>query len=580
MLRAHLLATTALALGALTSAAHAQTTPPQTTPLQTTPLQTTPAQTTPPAAAPADTITLAPVTATGSATSPATTAPTVGLQPDNVSISPNITRYALPQTRESIGADQIEQTTNAIDTEDAVKYLPSIFVRKRNYGDTQPTLETRDWGVNSSARSLVFVDDVPISALIANNNTNGAPRWGMVSLESVSGIDMLYGPFAAEYPGNSMGGVMLISTQMPDHLVMTAKQTLASQSFDYYKTHESFGTSQTAATIGDKDGKVSWFLSASIQDSFSQPLAFITNSTIPKGTAGTIAALSKVGAVANVVGAGGLLHTTESSLTGKVAVDLTDWLRATYSVGYWSNEAQSKTQSYLTDTSGNPTFGGVAGFASNTYSLSEQHLMNAISLKTDTRDAWDFEVVATRYDYLQDIQNSPSTVTSTGEGFKAAGYVARLDGTGWSTQDAKGIWRPDGPGGAHEISFGVHRDEYVLENPTYNATTWYAAPASGNGTVYTNGAETHRRRPRGKLDGVRRLQSLGQHGRESAAGEPVEFFAEGANRLAAGAGCHQHGFVRPGLSLPDGIGTLPDRFDRFGVYHPQRQFAAGERPAI
>jgi len=482
MLRAHLLATTALALGALTSAAHAQTPPPQTTPLQTTP-----AQTTPPAAAPADTITLAPVTATGSATSPAITAPTVGLQPDNVSISPNITRYALPQTRESIGADQIEQTTNAIDTEDAVKYLPGIFIRKRNYGDTQPTVETRDWGVNSSARSLVYVDDVPISALISNNNTNGAPRWGMVSLDSVTGIDMLYGPFAAEYPGNAMGGVMQITTQMPDHLVATAKQSFASQFFDMYKTSEAFNTSQTAASIGDKDGKVSWFLSANLQDSFSQPLVFITNSTIPSGTTGAIPALSKIGAVADVVGAGSLLHTIESSVTGKVAVDITDWLRASYSVGYWSNEQQSKSVSYLTGANGNPTYGGVAGFASDTYSWNEQHVMNALSLKSDTRDAWDFEVVATRYDFLQDIQNSPSGVTSTGEGFKNSGYVARLDGTGWSTQDAKGIWRPDGFGGAHEISFGVHRDEYVLENPTYNSNVWYETPASGNGTLYADG---------------------------------------------------------------------------------------------
>jgi iron complex outermembrane receptor protein len=404
----------------------------------------------------------------------------------NAPVAPLVDRYALPQTRESITRQQIDDTTNAVDAEDALKYLPSIFIRKRNYGDTQPTVETRTYGVNSSARSLVYVDDVLISALIANNNTIGAPRWGMVSPELVQGIDVLYGPFAAAYPGNSEGGVLLITTRMPTSLETTFKQTGALQDFSVYKTNKTFGTSETTATIGDKVGRVSAFLSANEEISYSQPLVFITNSTIPAGTVGTIPALSKVGAVANVVGAGGLLRSDMGNLTGKVAVDLTDWLQATYSVGYWSNNTQSRTQTYLTDTNGNPTFGGVSGFASNTYNLVEQHVMNALSLKSDTHGDWDGEVVLTRYDFLEDIQDSPTGVL-TGTNFKTSGYVARLDGTAWSTQDAKAIWRPNGPDGAQEISAGLHRDQYILENPTLNTANWQAAPSGGNGTLYTDG---------------------------------------------------------------------------------------------
>ena len=62
-----------------------------------------------------------------------------------------------------------------------MKYLPSVFLRKRNNGDTQATMATRVWGVSSSARSLIFADGVPLTALIANNNTIGGPRWGLVS---------------------------------------------------------------------------------------------------------------------------------------------------------------------------------------------------------------------------------------------------------------------------------------------------------------------------------------------------------------------------------------------------------------
>ena len=62
-----------------------------------------------------------------------------------------------------------------------MKYMPSVFLRKRNNGDTQATMGTRVWGVSSSARSLIFADGVPLTALVANNNTIGGPRWGLVS---------------------------------------------------------------------------------------------------------------------------------------------------------------------------------------------------------------------------------------------------------------------------------------------------------------------------------------------------------------------------------------------------------------
>lgn len=347
---------------------------------------------------PADPVNLPTVTVTAPAPSPQVP-----------QVSPQIDRFSLPQTRESIDQKKIEDTVNIVDVEDAIKYMPSIFVRKRNFGDTQPTFQTRMWGINSSARNLVYVDDVPISALIANNNTNGAPRWGVVSPEQIKGIDMLYGPFAAEYPGNSMGGVLLITTRQPDKLEITAKQTEALQTFNMYNTNATYTTSNTAATIGDKVGKLSFFISANREESFSQPLQFVTsatNVTLP----GVFPGYNKQGGPANVAGAGGLLHTIMNNYTVKTAVDINDWLRASYTVSYWENNVNSTVQSYLVSANGTPTFGGVSGFASNTYNGTQQHLMNVLSLKTDTGGNWDAELVATRYDYLTDIQRTPAGV--------------------------------------------------------------------------------------------------------------------------------------------------------------------------
>jgi iron complex outermembrane receptor protein len=385
---------------------------------------------------------------------------------------PATAKYQLPQTVESITAQQIDRTLNIVDSEDALKYLPSLFLRKRNEGDNQAVLETRTWGVNSSARSLVYVDDTLISALIANNNTIGAPRWGLVAPEQIERIDVLYGPFAAAYPGNSIGGVVQITTRMPDSFEATAKQTEAYQHFGLYGTHKDFLTSQTNATVGDRDGRLSWWLSADYLNSASQPLILITSPQPPAGTTGSFAALNKLGASADVVGAGGLLESQMQSANLKLAYDLTPSVRLGYSLGYWGNETSSRVQTYLTGRNGAASFGGVAAFATNDYTLDEDHLANAVSLKTDTGGRFDGELVATNYTFLNDIQRNPGGVTATGTGFTTAGKIARLDGTGWTTVDAKGIWRPTGPDGSSEVSAGLHYDLYELDNPTYNTATW------------------------------------------------------------------------------------------------------------
>ncbi|WP_114240694.1 TonB-dependent receptor [Dyella sp. C9] len=376
-----------------------------------------------------------------------------------------------PGTLASVPAEQVEATVNAVDVEDAAKYLPSIFIRKRNYGDTQPVLATRTWGVNSSARTLVYIDDIPISALIANNNTIGAPRWGMTSPEAIDHIDMLYGPFSAAYAGNSMGGVMRIVTRIPDKTEVTIKQTEAVQSFDLYGTHGNYSTSQTSLTASGRSGSLGWFFGANAANSFSQPLSMITGSTTPTGTAGTIPALNKLGQVANVYGAGGLLHTRMLDLNGKLVYDITPTWRATYMVGYWSNHGQSHTDTYLTDASGNPTYGKVSGFASNVYQLSAHHLMQALSVKSDTKGDYDASFVVSHYDFIKDHQWSPAGVTS-GTEVTTNGRLASYDGTQWSTADATLFWRPQGYGGAHEVSFGAHADQYELANPTRNLASW------------------------------------------------------------------------------------------------------------
>ena len=390
----------------------------------------------------------------------------------------------LPVTA-SVTARKVEQTINVVDAEDAVKYLPSVFLRKRNNGDTQATMGTRVWGVSSSARSLIFADGVPLSALIANNNTIGGPRWGLVSPSEIQRVDMMYGPFSAAYAGNSMGAVMEITTRMPDGLTGSLTQTQALQRFDLYGTKDTYGTRQTSGDIGTRFGRLSVLLSGNHQDSHSQPLAYVTNASFPAGTTGGFADSNKLALPANVLGAAGLLHTQMDNAKVKLSYDVTPAVRASYVFSLWRNDADAGVESYIANTSG-PTFAGQAGFASGYYEVVQRHSSHSASLRTDTKGMWDFEAVASRSSFDKDQQRLPTSASSSGASFGTAGRVAVLDGTSWHSLDLKGAFRHGGIPGLpeHTFTFGAHLDGYRLVNPTYNTADWRSGAF---GTVATEG---------------------------------------------------------------------------------------------
>ena len=401
---------------------------------------------------------------------------------------PAVARFQLPQKSFSITSGQVDETVNLKDPEDAVKYMPSLFVRKRNDGDNMAVLATRSWGVNSSARSLIYYDDLLVSALIGNNNTRASPKWNLISPEAIGRIDYLNGPFAAAYPGNSIGGVLLISSKMPDRPFAVAKETVSVMPWSQYGTKDTYVTSQTSAAAGNRDGKLSWLVSANYLDSFQQPLTYTTSATIPAGTAGAFPARNKQGVPANVIGTGVLAHSQQTSANLRLAYDVSPLVQATYSLGIWNNHQVSDPQTYLRSlATGAPTFANNSGFATGKYVWDQTHLSNAVALKSDTKGVYDFDLSASSYNYLQDTQLNPFTVAATGVGFSPNGKITRMDGTNWQNADAKGIWRPFGYDGPHEISFGVHGDRYRLENPVYASSIWNATSSTGTGALYSTG---------------------------------------------------------------------------------------------
>ena len=407
-------------------------------------------------------------------------------------------KYQLPATTESVTAAQMAETINVMNTEDALKYLPSLIVRKRNFGDQQSPLATRTSGLGQSARSLIYADGLLLSTLIGSNNGSASPRWALVAPEEIERIDVMYGPFSAAYPGNSMGAVVEITTRMPDKFEAGAKVQGAAQDFSLYGTSNTYKAEQVSAILGNRTGPVSWWLSANHLHADTQPLNIITAlrpaapSAAGAPTTGAFMDFNRLGQPIAVLGAGGLEHKNQDNLKAKLALDFTPEWRGTYTVGFFQNDAKSTVDTYLRDAAGNPVYAGASlniggynynipasSFSSSNgfYNIKQEHTAQSLALRSNTQRAWDWEVVASNMRFGLDTTRVPTTALPAAEA-GGAGTIQALDGTGWSTFDLKGIWRPQGLTGAHHVSFGAHADRYKLNNVTSATANWISGTAA------------------------------------------------------------------------------------------------------
>jgi iron complex outermembrane receptor protein len=395
-----------------------------------------------------------------------------------------------PSPTDGVDAREIAVTVSAVNAEDALRYLPDILVRKRHPGDVQDPITTRTSGVGSSARSLIYADGVLLSALIGNNNSGASPRFGMVTPEEIVRVDVLYGPFAAAYPGNSIGAVVNFTTRMPDHLEASLKTTGSLQSFDKYGTKDTYPVGEIAGVLGDRIGPWSFWLSENHSDSRGQPLTFATatqpaaNSAAGTPVTGAYTDANRLGQPIVVMGGSGFEHQAQDNAKLKLAYDFTGGITATYVLGYFGQEDDSSVQTYLSNAAGTPVYAGAvningkaytlanSAFDNGVYHLQENHIAQSLTVRSAANPLFSWEVVGSVYDYLTDTQRSPSTALPGGFAGNTAGTISRLDGTGWQTLDARAAWKPFGAGSAHALTFGAHEDEFVFKNPKYATAAW------------------------------------------------------------------------------------------------------------
>jgi iron complex outermembrane receptor protein len=274
---------------------------------------------------------------------------------------------------------------------------------------------------------------------------------------------------------------------MPESLEIDARMSTFSEDFHVYRSQGTYDGRQASASVGNRQGPWSWWLNFDRLDSDAHPVSYANKlvSTGVPDTAGTLV----TGALASrspreqdwlILGSTTATHTVQDHAKAKVAYEISPRLIASYTLGWWDNDARRSSETYLRDPAGNPVYSGSINVDGLRYTITPtdfaptagdlRHLMHGLSLKTQREGAWNFGFAASAYDYDRDGTRSP-TVALPDAASGGVGRIAEQDGTGWSTLAVRATRRPEAPHG-HILDLGVQLDDYRLRTLVSNAHDW------------------------------------------------------------------------------------------------------------
>lgn len=163
-------------------------------------------------------------------------------------------------------------TTNAVTSIDPLQYAGSgIFARQRYIGDNNAPVSMRGSNPYEEGRVIVNVDGMPIWDPFDTSYSSG-PRFNLVGPGEIKSLDIMGGPFAAEYSGNAMGGVINYNTRMPQKREIYTEATYMNQPYSGQGTTADLQGFRTFGSYGDKFGDFSSFFSYNHLENEGQPM--------------------------------------------------------------------------------------------------------------------------------------------------------------------------------------------------------------------------------------------------------------------------------------------------------------------
>ncbi|BFM21735.1 TonB-dependent receptor [Gilvimarinus japonicus] len=387
---------------------------------------------------------------------------------------------------------------NVATTEDVVKYEPSLVIRRRFIGDSNGTLGIRSANMFQTSRSMVFADGVPLHYLL-QSRWSGAPRWTMVSASEIARVDVIYGPFSAEYSGNAMGGVVNIETAIPQERQVHVDGSFFSQSFNDYGFDDDVSGYKGFASYGDKFGDLSVYLSYNHLENDSQPQSFYYAGNSAADTTATSVTGGILGADSQDVerlyfGDTGVINTTTDNLKFKTGYEFGRF-STLLNVAYEDRHSDTgRANSYLTTASGESFWGGtieqdgqyysVPSNRLNVSSADRRSLSLGLRLLGELTEQTTLEANVSQFDILEDVTRSSATNPMHPD-YNLMGQVADYDDTGWQTADVKlSVNDFVVPGldfitGARYEAYELNYDVYASDNYLASSKDAYTSRSGG-----------------------------------------------------------------------------------------------------
>lgn len=376
----------------------------------------------------------------------------------------------------SLGQEQFD-ATNAVNVEDLMKYAPNFFVRKRYIGDANGVPGFRGTHSVQSARTLVMVDGFVVSNFLGNS-FSFPPKWGVVGPGEVEQFDIVYGPYSARYSGNTMGGLISITTSPPkDEEAFLTLQGFQ-QPYKQYGTDATYNgfTIEGGFALKQDDGPFSLRGSYRHFNNTGQPMSWnqLTASNKTSGTEVTGAVEdSQLIVPTPIFAAASTDDNTQDQLRLRSDLTFDTWSLSGLLV-YWTTDSDTtQPSSYLRDNTGAAIYTGTVkigdqywGTSAINLSIAQRsELLTGIGAK-GSLGQWDITANLSHF-----WHGKAKTYTSKGytNGISnTAGTLTDLDPSAWWTLDAHASTEFN----RHAITAGITANQYAVKSTTYNTTRW------------------------------------------------------------------------------------------------------------
>ncbi|NOV28203.1 TonB-dependent receptor [Methylomonas sp. ZR1] len=432
--------------------------------------------------------------------------------------------FTSPSTR--LSRAEIERQ-NAQTTEEAVKYQPSLQIRQRYIGDPNGVLGIRGADMFSTARNMVYADGLPLHNQL-QASFNGAPRWSMVGPNEIDAVDVVYGPFSAEYSGNSIGGVVNLKTHMPMKEEYYAETSYFVQPWENIGADGgTFDGNRQYFSYGNRLDKWSALLSYNRLEAESQPMSYFIDNTglrNPNGTQtavnGAVPILDTRGTPSYIYGDSGPELVNTDLVKLKVGYDITPDLQAIFTGAFEERTRKSeKPRNYLTSANGNAYYGDNnnaansvrdAVFAGRAFNVQNsgfgpsdderQTMQIGMQVKGAISDTWDIDTTFSYLDVIKDDRrsanfspNDPINVSNASNAQGGNGRLQVFDDFNWKNYDLKLStreflgWKPlEFLGGYHFDNYNMDFKQFGYVNYSANQLGSEQVGSRNRGEVTTN----------------------------------------------------------------------------------------------